>query len=63
MAKSVLRSLKTVSSTLQDLQFDGSADDFLHAGEIEVKIKEKLLFFIGNLFFSDYDCSPYVTLF
>lgn len=28
-----------------------AADDFLHEGEIEVKIKDKVLFFIGNLFF------------
>jgi len=28
-----------------------AADEFLHVGEIEVKIKDKVLFFVGNLFF------------
>ena len=28
-----------------------TADDFLHEGEIEVKIKDKVLFFVGNLIF------------
>ena len=28
-----------------------AADNFLHEGEIEVKIKDKVLFFVGNLFF------------